>query len=94
MKKNAPGALASLVCGIISVVLFWVPVVGLVLGIVALVLSRKAKKKVTSAPETLGGGGLATGGLVCGIVGTVGSAIYTVFFIFIMLLQWSYEYRW
>ncbi len=80
MKENAPGAVGSLVCGIISVVLCWVPIVGWVLGIVALVLSRKAKKNVTSNPETLGGGGLATGGLVCGIVGTVLSVIYSIMF--------------
>ena len=80
MKENAPGAVASLVCGIVSVVLCWVPVAGLVLGIVALVLSRKAKKNVISNPEALGGGGLATGGLVCGIVGTVLSVIYSLMF--------------
>ena len=81
MKTNAPGAVSSLVCGIISVVLCWVPIAGLVLGIIAIISSRKAKAAVQSNPEAYEGGGMAVGGLVCGIVGTVSSALYNIFWV-------------
>jgi hypothetical protein len=78
MKTNAPGAVSSLVCGIISVVLCWLPLAGLILGIVAIVHSRKAKAGINSRPDAYEGGGMAVGGLVCGIVGTVTSSLYNI----------------
>ncbi len=81
MKTNAPGAVSSLVCGIISVVLCWVPIGGLVLGIIAIVASGKARAAVNSNPDAYEGGGMAVGGLVCGIVGTVSSALYNIFWV-------------
>lgn len=60
-------ATGSLVCGIISLATWWLgwfAIIGLVLGIVAIVLSVKAKKEGFV-------GGLATGGMVMGIIGTV-----------------------
>lgn len=60
-------ATASLVCGIISVVFAWLSyltVVGLILGIVAIVLAVQAKKEGFE-------GGLQKAGLVLGIIGVV-----------------------
>ena len=81
MKTNAPGAVASLVCGIISIVLCWVPIVGLVLGIIAIVAAGKAKGAAQANPEKFEMGGVRVGGFVCGIIGTVLSAIQTVSFL-------------
>ena len=81
MKTNAPGAVASLVCGIISIVLCWVPIVGLVLGIIAIVAAGKAKGAAQANPEKFEMGGVRVGGFVCGIIGTVLSGIYSIWWV-------------
>ena len=63
-------AVTSLVCGIISVVccfLSYGAFVGLVLGIVAIVFSIRSGKMATGPQRN----GMATAGLVLGIIGTV-----------------------
>jgi hypothetical protein len=64
-------ATASLVCGILSLVLMWFgygALIGLILGIVAIVLATNAKKKGFTE-------GIQKAGLVLGILGTVFSGI-------------------
>jgi len=68
-KITAPGATASLVCGIIG--LF---ICGVILGIVAIVKGNEAKRAIASDP-TFGGGGMATAGIVLGILDLIGWAI-------------------
>lgn len=62
-KENAPGATAAMVCGIVGVF-----VVGLVLGIIAIALAAKAKRLIAAEPLRYGGRGMATTGLVLGII--------------------------
>lgn len=63
--KVTPGeAIASLVCAIIG--LF---TLGIILGPIAIVLATTARRKIREDPE-LGGDGIATAGLVIGIVDT------------------------
>ena len=67
--SKAP-AIVGLVFGIVSICSFYIPfwnIIGLVLGIVGLVLSLKARKE---APN-----GLSTAGLICSIIGLVLCAI-------------------
>ena len=71
-KKNAPGAAASLVYGILS--LF---ICGVIFGFIALSKSASASKAMARDP-TLGGGGMATAGKVLGIIGLVGWAILLI----------------
>jgi hypothetical protein len=73
-KENAPGAVASLVCGIIGLFLF-----GIVLGIVAIVNANKAKRLIASDPR-YGGGGMATAGLILGIICLVAFVIQMMVF--------------
>ncbi|MGN0171880.1 MAG: DUF4190 domain-containing protein [Acutalibacteraceae bacterium] len=76
MNKNV--SIAALVCGLVSVVLsllsgfvgLWVWV-GVALGIVAIVMGVKGRKKVDENDTT----GMATAGLVLGIIGVVLCAI-------------------
>jgi len=76
MKQNANNgrglAIASLVLGIISIVLaFIMPLfVGFVCGIVGIVLAVQARKKEKT--------GMATAGLVCSIIGTIFGAISVI----------------
>ena len=74
VEKNSFG-IASLVLGIVSIVFCWVPILGLVAGILAIVFAVKQRK---IAPN-----GITTGGLVTGIIGLAFSVIYNIFWIFI-----------
>ena len=65
-KTNAPGAVASLVWGILG--LF---ICGLILGIVAISNANKAKGMIQREPSVYTGEGLATAGLVIGIIDLV-----------------------
>lgn len=70
------GGIVSLVCGILSIVTFWVPwfnLVSLVLGIVGIIFGVKGRK---TAPA--GKTGMATAGFVLAIIGTVFSGIVFV----------------
>ncbi|TMW72532.1 DUF4190 domain-containing protein [Alteribacter natronophilus] len=69
-------AVASLVLGIVSLIL---PYVGLVTGIVGIVLAKLAFKEISENSES--GRGLAVGGLVCSIIATVLYAIMVLLFI-------------
>lgn len=64
-------AVGSLVCGILAILFFAVPLVGLVLAIVAIVLALRSNK-------LFGKTGTSKGGLVCGIVGAVLSVVTVV----------------
>jgi hypothetical protein len=71
-KTNAPGAVASLVMGIVGLFLC-----GIILGPLAISKANSAKSLMQSDP-TLGGEGLATAGKVLGIIAIVGWAIAMV----------------
>jgi len=66
---NAPGAVASLVLGILG---FFI--CGLVLGIIAITKAQEAKRAIASDPRYTGGG-MATAGMVLGIIDLVGFVI-------------------
>lgn len=80
--QKTPGngaAIASMVCGICSIVFCWCyGVVGLVLGIVALAMWNKSK--IMNGGNVLP---MAKAGMICGIVGSVLSAVYVVYFIIV-----------
>ena len=69
-RPPAKGATASLVLGILSL---FIPVAGLILGIIAIVLGNKARKQPN--------GGLGTAGFVLGIIGTVLGSIWIIYII-------------
>jgi hypothetical protein len=64
-KKKSGKAIAALVCGIIS--LF---IVGVVLGVVAVVLGTIARKEIKADPN-LDGDGMALAGIITGAIGAV-----------------------
>ena len=59
-------AVISLTVGILSL---FIPFIGLILGIIGIVFSRKAVKQMNKTNEN--GRGLATAGLICSIVGII-----------------------
>lgn len=64
--------MGALVCGILAILLSFTPLMGIILGIVAIVLASKAVKEA-------GRDGKATAGKVCGIVGIVLAVLSVVF---------------
>ena len=78
-KATAGGAVASLVCAIIG--LF---TLGIILGPIAIFLARGAKRRIREDPE-LGGDGIATAGLVIGIVDTALWAVGIIIVIITLL---------
>ena len=63
-------AIAGLVTGILSLLIF-----GFILGILGIVFSGIALKRIKREPEKRKGRGMAVAGLVCGIIGFVGWTI-------------------
>ena len=78
-------AIASMVCGILSLVFFWVPVFGFLLGIIAIIFGAVSIRQIGREPN-LGGRGMAIAGLVCGIVGVAG---WLIFIAWIGIFFWA-----
>lgn len=66
--QSSGKAIGALVCGILAILFSWLPLLGAILGIVAIVLAVQAVKQT-------GKDGKATGGKVCGILGIVLSVL-------------------
>ncbi len=67
---NHKDAVTSLVLGIVSLVMC-----GLVTGIPAIIMGRRAKREIQASGGALGGEGLATAGFVTGLIGTLISGL-------------------
>ena len=78
MKPNPPGAVASLVCGILAVVFAYVPVFGVVLGVAAMINAGRARRALVDGPDLWLPSGLPIAGQVCGIIGAVLSSLATL----------------
>ena len=74
--QNAPGAVASMVCGIVGLI-----VCGIIMGIIALILGAQAKGHISRTPGQYGGSGMATAGIVLGILDIVFAIIALIIII-------------
>jgi hypothetical protein len=86
--RNAPGAVASLVCGIVGVCLlpaFSGGIVSVLLGATAIASALHARTMIDRSPtHRFTGQGMATAGLVLGIIDvTVGAAVF-LFLLFLL----------
>ncbi len=87
IQLTLPNSTAVLVLGILSIVTCWcIGIPGLVMGIIAIVLSGKSKRLFIENPDkyTEGSYKNLNAGRVCAIIGTVLSAIYLSF----ALIKW------
>lgn len=66
-EKNSGMAIASLVLGICSVILFWVPVLDIILSVLAVVLGFVSLNEIKK--KKLEGRGMAIAGIITGFVG-------------------------
>ena len=74
-QRTSGKAIAALVLGIVSIFIF-----GFIAGLIAIILAVLARKEIDADPS-LGGRGLATAGLVLGIIGIVLWALVLVVWI-------------
>ena len=77
--------LAGMIMGIISMILFWVPILSFIcfgLGIAAIIVSSKGMKAANEGRAGAKGMGIA--GLITGILGTLLSLVYSIFWIWWM----------
>jgi len=84
-----PNSTGVLVMGIISIALYWCTgIVGITLGIIAIVLGNKAKKLYKENPEkySLGSYKNLQAGYICAIIGLSLSALYLLFIIIYFLV--------
>jgi len=83
-QQQLPNSTAVLVLGIISIVgCFCYGIIGLILGIIALVLAGKAKKIYDQNPALFSEASFKNmkAGKICAIIGLCLSACYLIFFI-------------
>ena len=66
-------AVASLVCGILGLILCWVPFAGLIINAMAIIFFILARKDGPNAQS-----GMATAGFVCGIIGFIVALFVTI----------------
>ncbi len=76
--KTNSKSIASMVLGILAIIL---PYIGLILGIIAIVMSKLAFNEINRMQEQ--GRGMAIAGLVCGIIGT---AIYAIIILVLIVV--------
>ncbi len=90
-KKKLPNATTVLVLGIISIVTsFCYGIVGIVLGIIALVISKKDLKLYRENPEEYDGYQDLNTGRICAIVGLcMGILVFLFFIAYIIFIVWS-----
>ncbi|PKV51691.1 hypothetical protein ATE84_3783 [Aquimarina sp. MAR_2010_214] len=94
-KQQLPNATLVLIFGIASIVTcFCYGFLGLVFGIIALVLAKKAKELYLTNPELYIGYENLNAGRICAIIGTILSSLYLLiiigYIIFIgALMPWS-----
>lgn len=74
MAPTRPGmAIAALVLGIVAIVMFWIPIIGIICGIAAIVTGVMSMRKINAG--NLPGKNMVITGLVTGIIGLIISAI-------------------
>ncbi|MFD2561141.1 CCC motif membrane protein [Aquimarina rubra] len=86
-KQQLPNATIILIFGIVSIVTcFCYGILGLIFGIVALVLSKKAIELYNTNPELYTGYENVKAGKICAIIGIVLSSLYLLFIIGYLVL--------
>lgn len=87
MNQKLPNATATLVLGILSIVSCWCyGILGLILGIVALVISKKAVQMYKESPESYSDYGNVKAGRITAIIGIVLSVLFLIYIIAIFAI--------
>jgi hypothetical protein len=87
-QKNNGKALWSMILGIVAIVFTLCCGIGFLAGIASIVLSLQAKKEIDASQGNQGGRGMATAGLVMGIISIALAALY-----FVLLATGTFNYN-
>lgn len=94
-KRPLPYATASLVLGIVSIVLCWCyGIVGFITGLIGLILAIMDSKSYKQSPNSYTPSSINNykAGLICSIIGTVLSLIFLIVFITILnSVNWDFQ---
>lgn len=83
MKQTLPNAVAVLVLGILSIITScWI--IGLILGIIAVTISKKPMRLYYENPQLWDGYGMLNAGRICGIIGIVFGSLSIIYWIFVV----------
>ncbi|MGI6168590.1 MAG: DUF4190 domain-containing protein [Christensenellales bacterium] len=88
MQKTNGLAVAALVVGIVALVFCWYAWVGIIAGILAIIFGAVAKNQIKQDSE-VGGAGMATAGLVLGIVAIGLIVLILIFAAAIFTTAWT-----
>jgi len=83
MENNKFG-IASFVCGLVGLLIIWIPFLGLlgfILSILSIIFYSKQKKISNS--------GLATAGFVLGIIGTIIGCLFLIVSCSVIIMAWG-----
>lgn len=80
VPNEHPRGTTILVLGILSLVLC-----GLFTGIPAWVMGRKATREIESSPHPVSNRGVVKAGYICGMIGTIISALLLVFYVIVII---------
>lgn len=84
-RSTLPNSTAALVLGILSIVTcICYGIIGLPLGIIAVILGSKAKKIYNENPDVYSGAGNASAGVITGVIGIILNLIYLGFIIWLI----------
>lgn len=86
--KNLPNATGVLVLGILSIVTCWLyGVIGIILGVIALVMHKKDKELYKSNPSAYAASFKnSNAGKICAIIGLSLSALWFIYFVVIIII--------
>ncbi|WP_419883124.1 DUF4190 domain-containing protein [Peribacillus sp. B-H-3] len=84
IKKTNSKAIASLVLGILSLI---IPFLGILLGIIGLIISFPSLKEIKNTGE--GGRGMAIAGRVCSIIGIILGILSIIAIIILSLVTYN-----
>jgi hypothetical protein len=91
-RTELPNSTAALILGILSIVTcFCYGIIGLPLGIIAVVLGKRAVRLFDSSPESYRGLDNARAGVITGIIGIIFNSLYLVVIILAFLFSISLE---
>lgn len=84
-RQKLPNAVAVLVLGICSII-FGCFIIGMVLGIIGLSMSKKGRRLNKANPGQYEGAGMLTAGYILSLIGTILGAIYTLYLLIAVMI--------
>lgn len=87
---NHPQATTALALGLVSTIGAFLCLLPAIAGPFAIVISLKARRQIRQSQGQVGGDGMATAGLVLGIIGTVLLALMVLAVVALLILAFAY----